>query len=878
MKKNYFKSTIALLAFALSLGSCQSQFVHPVTQDEHSITIQQDSLLINIEVVDNGIIHVEKVLAGTPDSKIPNYTTVLEPQGVDWKMRQSKDKITISTSDLKVEVTDEGIISYSDKSGKHLVSECAERTFISDKAIAGNVVSQAFTVGDEALYGLGQFQSGIMNWKNVPMRMIQYNQEAAVPFLVSTNNYGIIWNNYAVTDFNQALSEITFDQKVELAKVEEDSANPDVENVITSKTKIDKAANIRETTFTPEQSGEYTFLAFSSNSTRMRGQIKVTIDDDVVIDYATVWVPTCFSGRKVLEAGKEYKVVFQNAGAPIPGNLYYNEPDFNKTVFSSEAGDRIDYFLLAGDNPAEVVGLNHKLTGQAPMFEKKAYGFWQCRERYHTQAELLENARELRKREVPVDIIIQDWFYWPEGTKGCEWDRAKYPDPAAMAKEVHDLNMNIMVSVWPQISNDPMLKTYDLLGTKLGKTNNLNFYDEEIGHRYYKMLKDSMFKFGINSIWLDGTEPAGRPADNVDVGFGKYKEVSNTYSLVVTKAMYEGKRADYPQERVMNLNRSAFVGQQRYGTVTWSGDVQSTWKQFGEQISAGLNFTMAGMPYWTHDAGGFFRDANSMNPIYDNQYTNKEFIELYARWFQFGAFSPIFRIHGYVSETEIWRYGSEFEAMARKFIDLRYQLMPYIYSSAWRITNEGFVMMSPLPYYYPEDKNTWAIDDQLFFGESIMAAFATEYEQREMEVYLPKGEWFDFWTNEKIAGGQTIISPAAFDQTPLFVKAGSIVPFGPKLQYATQPTDEPTHIRVYGGKDAEFTLYLDDEMSTDYMTGNYSELVFSYNEAKSELTIAKGNGDYVDFKGSPMTFIVDLMGTDKSVEVSFTGEQTKLKL
>ncbi|MFR9538322.1 MAG: TIM-barrel domain-containing protein [Rikenellaceae bacterium] len=878
MKQIRLIQPIGLFALLLSLCSCSSSFIHEVSKSENSVKIQKDSLEICLEVIDNRIIHVSKTIAGTPKSIIPNYTTVLEPQGVKWKLKESADKVEISTSDIVVSVNSDGVIEYTDKQGKHLVGESSERTFISKEAIDGNVVSQAFTVGDEALYGLGQFQSGIMNWRSVPMRMIQYNQEVAVPFVVSTNNYAILWNNYAVTDFNQALNEITFDEKAEVAAAAEESTSIDVENVITSKSTVDKEANIRQTTFTPDQSGLYTFLAYSSNATRMKGQIKVTIDDETIIDYATIWVPTCFSGRIELEAGRTYSMTFQNAGAPIAGNLYYNKPDFNKTVFSSEAGTSIDYFLIAADTPAKILELNHKLTGQTPMFEKKAYGFWQCRERYHDQAELLENANELREREIPVDMIIQDWFYWPEGTKGCEWDRAKYPDPAAMASEVHDLNMNLMVSVWPQISNDPMLATYDLVGTKLGSTNNLNFYDDDIAQRYYRMLSDSMFHFGVNSIWLDGTEPAGRPGDNVETGIGKYKEVSNTYSLVVSKAMYEGKRKEYPEERVLNLTRSAFSGQQRYGTVTWSGDVQSTWKQFGEQISAGLNFTMAGIPYWTHDAGGFFRDANSMNPIYDNQYTNKEFIELYARWFQFGAFSPIFRIHGYVSETEIWRYGQEFEAMARKFIDLRYQLLPYIYSEAWKISQSGHVMMSPLAYYYPEDKATWEIDDQLFFGGNLMAAFVTEYKQREKEIYLPKGEWYDFWTNEKIAGGRTITVATPFNQIPLFAKAGSIIPFGPKLQYATEPTDEPTHIRVYAGADASYTLYLDDFMTTAYMEGAYSQVEFSFNNATSELTISKGKGDYIDFAATPMTFVVDLMGGDKSVEVSFTGSTQSVKL
>ncbi len=872
------KSFLALSTIVAVATSCQSSFVYPIEQDENSVSVAFDGVTTTIEILDEGIVHIVKTPTGQQGYVVPDLVTTLEPQGVNWSLKQSSDKLTIKTAAMRVVVNSDGTIEYTNAKGKQLVSESNERTFI-DPESESNAASQSFTVGDEAIYGLGQFQSGIMNWKNVPMTLRQYNQEVAVPFIVSTNNYGILWNNYSVTDFNPAECEIEFkEEEADIAELDYDATNIDVENVVKSKAKLNKEANIRETTFTPDQTGLYTFYVDSDKGGKMRGQIKVTFDDDVVVDYATIWVPMCFSGTKYLEAGREYKVVFQNSGARIPGRLLYNKPDYNKTVFSSEAARSIDYFVLAGENPAEVISLNHKLTGQATLMDKKSYGFWQCRERYHNQEELLENANEMRKREIPFDVIVQDWFYWPAGTKGCEWDRAKYPDPAAMAKEVHDLDLNIMVSVWPSVTNDPMLSTYDLVYSKLGKTTYLDFWDDRIAGGFYRMLSDSMFHFGINSIWLDGTEPEQKPNGDFMTGSGEFKYLANSYSLMVTKAMFEGKREEFPAERVVNLSRSSFSGQQRYGAVTWSGDVQATWKQFGEQIAAGLNFTMSGLPYWSHDIGGFFRDSNSINPIFDSQYTNPEYIELLSRWFQFGAFSPVFRIHGYVSETEIWRYGKPFEDMARKFIDLRYQLMPYIYSEAWKITSDGHVMMSPLAYYYPEDKNTWEIKDQLFFGENIMAAFVTEYEQREKEVYLPKGDWFDFWTNEKIAGGQTITSPAALDQIPLFVKAGSIVPFGPKVQYATQITDEPTHLRVYGGANASYTLYFDDNKSYDYLDGIYSEVKVDYNNAKGEVTISCGEGTYIDFAASPMTFVVDLMGSDKSVEVSFAGKAATVKL
>ncbi len=874
------KLLTALFALTLMVG-CQGGFSLDVEKRENSVVVHSDDYVIEITVVDEAIIRVTKELVGHETPTVPDYVGLTAPQGVKWNLKKSGGKLTVETSKVKVVVDESGLIEYFTPEGKSYVAESDELTYINKEPKDGFMLSQAFTVGDEALYGLGQYQSGVMNWKHVPLRLEQFNQEVAIPFVVSTNNYGIYWNNYSVTDFNQPQHEIEFTEEATLAKdvATPKVANPDVENVIQAKSKIKDPKNIRKTTFTPSKSGLYTFMVESAKANRMRGNIRLVIDGDPVINYSTVWVPTIYSGTKELEAGKEYTVEFENSGSKIAGQVFYNEPDYGMTAFTSRGGYRIDYYVVVGENPADVLSLNHKLTGQTPMFSRKSYGFWQCRERYHDQAELLENAREMRKRKVPVDVIVQDWFYWPKKTKGCEWDRAKYPDPAAMAKEVNDLNMNLFVSVWPEVINDPMLKNYDLLGRKLGGVDHLDFYDPTVGEKYYRMLSDSMFHMGVNSIWLDGTEPNRQPKDEWETGAGlPFRDVANPYSVLVTKAMYEGKRAEFPRERVVNLARSGYTGQQKYGNVVWSGDVASTWEQFHEQISAGLNYTMAGLPYWTHDIGGFFRDSKSMNPTYDNQYTNKEFIELMTRWFQFGTFSPIFRIHGYVSQTEIWRYGAEFEAAARKFIDLRYQLLPYIYSEAWQITQRGHLLMSPLAYYYPQDKNTWGIDDQLFFGESLMVSFPTEYKQRSMDVYLPQGEWYDFWSDYKVEGGRKVSVPTPFDTVPIFVKAGAIVPFGPKLQYATQPTKEPTRIKVYPGADGEYTLYMDDNTSYDYEKGLYTELDMTYCAKSGLFTMSQGEGEYIDFAKKPMRFIVEVAGQSEKHSILFKGEKINLNI
>ncbi|EOR93918.1 Alpha-xylosidase [Arcticibacter svalbardensis MN12-7] len=807
--------------------------------------------------MNNSIIHVKKKLKNNDKAQsLPDYVTVLTPQKTKFKVSQNKTQTILKTDLVKVIVNNDGVIEFETKKGKGLLSETNEVTYIKPDNTKGDLVSQSFVAGDEGLYGLGQFQSGVMNWKNTSIRLQQDNQEIAIPFIVSTKGYGIYWHNYSVTDFNLPEHEIAF-------------ANTS-----------DEKKNVREATFTPAKTGMYSFMAEtnSANKRTKKPVIQVDIDGENIINYTTFWAPVCFSGKKYLEAGKSYKVMFQNTGSKEQGRLLYNEPDYNKTVFSSETGNSIDYYFVYGENPMQVISQYQLLTGKAPMFDKSALGFWQCRERYHDQAELLENAREYRKREIPVDYIVQDWFYWPKGTKGPEWDREKYPNPKSMVDSLTKMHYKLMVSVWPEVNNEPMMKKYNLDKQVMTGTHFLDLYNEDVQKRYYKMISDSMFHIGVTSIWLDGSEPENKPANDYQTAVGPFGAVANPYSIMVTKSMYEGKRKEFPNQRVFNLTRSAYAGQQRYGVASWSGDVNGTWRQFSEQIASGLNFVMAGVPYWTTDIGGFFRDSKSLNPVYDDQYTNVEYKELLTRWFQFGAFCPVFRIHGYVSNTEIWRYGQEFEDMARKFIDIRYQLMPYTYSEAWKVTTQGKLLLSPMVYQYPNDKNTWGIKDQFFFGESMLICPITEYNVRNKEVYLPKGEWFDFWTGTKIPSGAKVNAITPLNQLPVYVKSGSIIPMGPKVQYANEPTKEPLLIKIYSGKNAEYTLYLDDNTSYNYEKGIYSEVKFIYSESENEITMSKGNGNYIDFTKNPMIFNIQKVGSESIKKVIFNGIKKVVKL
>jgi len=860
---------------AMALGACQFSPNYRLEKQGNRVIVASEDLITELELVDESIIHVQKRLPDTENSDLPDYTTVLRPQNVEFSLKKDKDAVHITTAQLHLTVFADGHITYRTAEGKELLKESEGGAIISNDESAEHKVSQAFLAGDEALYGLGQFQSGIMNWKNVPIRLEQFNQEIAIPFVLSTKGYGIYWHNYSLTDFNAPEHEIVFpEMAVDLAQEDVKQIKGEKEDVAAHINKGKITDNTRETTFTPDQTGEYTFLALSDNDRRMRGEIKVSIDGDDIINYSTIWVPRRYSGKKYLEAGKTYHVLFQNKGAKIPGRLFYNAPDFNKTVFSSTQGRVIDYYVVLGDNPQQVIAEYQNLTGKAPLFPKSAYGFWQCRERYHNQQELLENAHEMRERKIPFDNIVQDWFYWPEGTKGPEWDRNKYPDPKGMVDELKALNLKLMVSVWPEVRNAGIEEKYGL--RKIGSSNIIDIYDPSIQEGFYRMLSDSMFSIGVNSIWLDGTEPENIKNPKAQTAVAPWEQVRNPYSLLVTKAVYEGRRKEFPDERVFNLTRSAYAGQQRYGVTSWSGDVEASWEQLSEQIAAGLNFTMAGIPYWTHDIGGFFRDAKSINKDFDNQYSNPEFVELLTRWFQFGTFSPIFRIHGYKSETEIWRYGQAFEATARKFINLRYQLLPYIYSEAKKVTDESHLLMSPLAYYYPNDEKVWDIKDQLFFGESLMVAFVTEYQKRQKEVYLPEGEWYNFWTNEKVNGRQEIMVEAPLEATPIFVKAGTILPLGPRVQYATQATDEAIVLKIYPGQDARYTLYFDDNESYDYENGEFSTIDLFYSEEQQSLNILSDKDDFVNFTANPQKFVVERVGVQGGRKVSFQGEELKV--
>ncbi len=840
-------TTLALLL----LGSC-SNFDY--SREGSIVSVQQEDMTIQLTVVNDNIIRVKKRLTAAAPEQIKEYVVTLEPQSVDWSVKERGGKLVVRAKNICATLDQEGVISFTTADGQALTSELVDQTYITPISEYDNQVAQSFSVGDEALMGLGQYQNGLMNWRNTPVRLQQTNQEIAIPFFVSTAGYGIYWSNYSVTDFNLPQNKMTFAEVV------------DVKN------------KIQRGKFTPTKSGTHYFLVDSKTPekrNRRLGDVKLIFDQDTVINYQTMWFPDSFSGRAELVAGKEYDVTFIDTGAQVDADVLYSEPDYNRTRFSNQHGESIDYYIISGENPAQIVGEYSSLTGKAPLFPLSAYGFWQCREAYKTQAQLLDNANEYRKRRIPVDNIVQDWDYWPQG-RGPQWDRERYPNPAQMLKDLSAMNFNLLVSVWPAVDVPAIRERYGM--KQMERSSYVDIYDAKSANGYYRALSDSMYKIGVQAIWTDGNEPILEPAPESKTAGGEFRQVANSYSLHVAKALYDGHRKEFPDKRVINLSRSGFSGQQAYGSMVWSGDVDGSWEQYREQITAGLNLTVAGLPYWTTDIGGFFRNMTHCNTISRDQYNDPNYRELLARWFEYGTFCPIFRIHGYRSETEVWRFGAEFEAIARKYIDLRYQLMPYIYSEACKVTRDGSVVMSPLAYQYPADKKVWNVGDQFMFGESIMVAPVTEFGARKREVYLPEGEWFNLWNDQKIKGGKLIVADAPLDEMPLYIKAGSIIPYAAKVQYAAEPTSEPTVLKVYPGKDAQFVLYYDDNTSYKYEQGSYSEITVSYDAANGSVTLATPQDKYINFAKSPKSFVIEIVGKKQRKETTFNGTECVVKL
>jgi len=699
-----------------------------------------------------------------------------------------------------------GAVSFFSKDGRPVLTEPKEGGKVFDVPSVFETktwqVQQSFlSSSDEALYGLGQHQEGIFDLRGVPIRLSQANTNISIPFLLSSEGYGILWNNASLTDFNPADQSIAIDPSTGKGK------------------------------FTTGAKGVYGFVLTSDN----HDQLVLEVNGQRVIDLQNTWTPTTASGFVELDGNKEYEVSARGGKGGV--QLAVRPPD-DTTTFRSEVGQAIDYYFFYGPELNRVISDYRRLTGEAPLFPKWAYGYWQCRERYHSQQEILDTAADFRKRKIPVDVLVQDWLYWGKyGWNAMKFDEDRYPRPKELLDQLHARDLHMMISVWSKFGeNTDVYKRMKNRSFLIPGDSWMDVFSPQARAAFWSELKDGIFRDGMDGWWMDASEPEYDALKDKQTSLGNGNYLRNAYPLYVTQAIYEGQRATTDRKRVVILTRSAFAGQQRNAAASWSGDITANWVTLRRQIPAGLSFSMSGIPYWTTDVGGFFRPKD--------QYTSEAYHELLIRWFQYGAFCPIFRVHGYQSNAEIWNFGSEVEHILTQYDELRYRLLPYIYSAAWGVSKNGDTLMRALPLEFFSDPGARRVSDQFMFGPALLISPVTKEGATQRALYLPaSNNWIDFWTGKRVSGGQSIIAKAPLDKIPIFAKAGSIIPFGPPAESSSAKPD-PIDLRIYPGANVDFTLYEDEGDNYDYEHGAYSEIPIHWDDNANRLTIGNRRGSF----------------------------------
>ncbi len=594
--------------------------------------------------------------------------------------------------------------------------------------------------------------------------------------------------------------------------------------------------------------------------------------------------------------------------------------------------DELDFYFIAGGSFDVVTKNLHELTGKTPMLPKWAFGFAQSKERYVNAQELVEVVREYRRRKIPLDLIVLDWKSWPNGAGWGQknFDPVRFPDPKALTEKLHSLGARLMVSIWPIMTGDcPNQRELKERGLMLGNQSTYNAFSSEAREMYWAQAERGLFASGVDAWWCDCTEPfeadwSGETKPEPHPRLLLNTEASkkhldhgqiNSYSLLHSQGIYEGQRRATSAKRVVNLTRSGYAGQHRYATICWNGDICATWQTLHNCIPEGVNFCATGEPFWTVDIGGFFinndpklwfwrgdysegcrglTDMSALEPDpKDTGCRDLGFWELYTRWLQYAAFLPMFRSHGTDAAREIWRFGDEgnpfYDAIA-KYIRLRYQLIPYIYSLAAQVTLKGTPMLRAVALDFPADDKTHNLTDEFLFGPALLVCPVTTpmyYEQnsqpimdapKSREVYLPSGAgWFDFWTDKIFDGGQTITATASLKTLPLFVRAGSILPMTEVMQFVDEKPAAPYEIRIYRGADGAFTLYEDAGDGYDYECGAFALVEFSWNEARAELTVGARRGNFSGLVAGREYRLVFISGRGHETKaVNYTGGELKI--
>jgi alpha-D-xyloside xylohydrolase len=783
----------AVICVGISIGLCAVQRAraqwnppNPVVRFEkkgNALEVQQKAGVLRIEVDAPDVLHVTYAPLNAPAPERASDHVVVKN---DWaatpfEVVSDEKTVTLSTEKLRVVMEREsGALHYvaaeggmSGATGQVATGHAFRgRPLTTDSyrmlhpaVVNGESTFRAEVAfgiygSHEGFYGLGQHQAGVWNYRGETVDLSQENTEIAIPLLVSSNGYGIFWNN--------------------------------------------------------------------------------------------------------------------------PSRSVVNNRFVHWLYLSGEVADRVDYYFLYGPETDDIIGHYRELTGEVPLFGRWAYGFWQCKNKYQSQKELEGVAAKYRAEHIPVDNIVQDWFWWV--TMGeMKWN-PNYPDAQGMIDTLHKEHFHLMVSVWPYFR--PGSATYDQFdknGWFVAKTQTAGFHplgqalydatNPDARKQYWDNVNEALFSKGVDAWWLDTDEPETEgQQDNLlvdhKIALGSGARYANVYPLFHAGGVSDGQQAASDKKRVFILSRSAYAGAQRYGVTAWSGDVLSDWVTFHRQITAGLNYAISGMPYWTTDIGGFISGGN-LNDL--------KFRELFVRWFQFGAFSPVFRVHGTRNpdENELWSYGPEAQKILVDYDTLRYRLMPYIYSEAWQVTSEHGTLMRPLMMDWRTDVEAQNTGDEYLFGPALLVNPVYTQGATTRTVYLPKATWYDFWTGEKQEGGKRIEADAPLNKLPLFVRAGSIVPLGPAMEWSTEKQADPLEVRIYPGADGDFTLYEDENDGYAYTKGAHATIALHWDDAGKALTVGARKGSFPGML-TKRTVRVVLVGPGRGVGIgeSETADKT----
>jgi len=769
---------------------------------------------------------------------------------------------------ISCEIDGDGHLRFFDSANRLLLSEAADTRRVMPAKLADETVwtaEQGFeSPVDEHLYGTGCFQDGALDIRGLPRRLTQVNTQISLPFVLSSRGYGLLWHNTGMSEFNPpsqaaVLQKSTIDQKAETADVTTTGGNA----------RVARRPATFEGRFELAEAGRYAFQLDIGR--KMASRHTVEIDGKTCVDISNLWLPPTTGFTVHLESGPHtVKVLAKDEDAP---SLRYDRV-LDRTVWRSPVAKAIDYVVIAGPDADAVMDGYRELLGAAPLMPKWGYGYIHCRERFTSSDDILETAREFRRRRLPVDMMVQDWQYWGKyGWNAMRFDETHYPDPKALTDGLHAMNMRLMLSVWSKIGRDTELgKTFAAKGFYIPDTEWVDFFNPAAAAFYWRSVNERLVPLGIDAWWQDATEPENDDLHGRTTAAGAGDRTRLIYPLQVTRTVFEGLRQSLPDKRVMILTRSAFPGQQRYAAATWSGDIGNDWDTLKRQIPAGLNMAAAGYPYWTVDAGGFFRPGES-------QYTDPAYHERFLRWFQYATFLPLQRVHGYQTKTEFWRFGDTVETVSRQYLELRYRLLPYIYSIAADVTQRGGALMRPLVFDFAGDPRALAETHVYMFGRALHVAPVFEAGATTWPVYLPPspGGWYDFWTGERRTGGDTHQVDAPLPRLPLHVRAGSIVPMGPVVQSTAEATNAALEVRVYPGRDGKFTLYGDNGLDYAYENGGRTLTPMVWNDQAGELTIGARSGR---FDGMPQRqyFTIVNMATGKRAAVDYHGSRTNLRI